>query len=94
MMTPEEKAAYAELDKAVEALMKVKQYNVCERDGQLDVPMMNVTWMVLVEQRGYDEDGDAYTGSVHVFKDGDMPWSTRFGLLRMETLRMEQEYNT
>lgn len=54
--------------------------------------MMNVTWMVLVEQRGFDGE-DNFTGSVHLFKDGDMPWSTRFGLLRIETLRTEEEYN-
>lgn len=93
-MEAEEKAAYAKLNDAIEDLMKIKDYNVFGRENAPDVPMMNVTWMVLVEQRGYDEGGEAFTGSVHLLKDGDMPWTTRFGLLRIETLRTEQEYNS
>jgi hypothetical protein len=91
-MDPAEREAYAELDAAIEKLMRIKEYNVCEREGLPPVPMMNVTWMVLLEQRGFDGE-DQFTGSVHLFKDGDMPWTTRFGLLRIETLRMEREYN-
>lgn len=91
-MEKAEREAYAELNGAIEKLMALKNYNVCEREGRPDIPMMNVTWMVLVEQRGFEGE-DSFTGSVHLLKDGDMPWTTRFGLLRVETLRMEREYN-
>ena len=68
-MEKAEREAYADLDAAIEKLMRIKGYNVHRRYDGSEVPMMNVTWMVLVEQRGFDgEDNFIDTGLLELAK--------------------------
>lgn len=90
--TPEEKAADDALHEAIEACLTIRGYKTTDTEDE-EVPMATVHWMVLVEQRGYDRNGEAFSGIIRLLQDGDMPWSTRFGLLHMETTRTEAEFN-
>lgn len=92
--TPEQKAADEALDAAVEACLEAYGYHRVEsepEDGGA-YPLTTVHWTVLVEQRGFDQDGDSRTGVAHLYRDGYMTEISRIGLLRAALIRAEREW--
>lgn len=83
--TPEQKAANNALTDAINACVEAYGF----RDGT----MVNTNYMVIVEQTGFDDDGDMSSGIVRLSKDGDMPWTSILGLLRCATLAAERAYS-
>jgi hypothetical protein len=84
--TPEQKAADDALTAAIDAAV--------EAYGYREDVMMNTSYIVLVEQRGWDDDADSLTGVVRLYKDGDMSWISILGLLRAASLAAERTYVT
>jgi hypothetical protein len=48
--------------------------------------------MVIVEQRGWREDGTSLSAFVQLYKDGDIGWSSILGILRAASIRAEKNY--
>ncbi len=93
--TPEQKAADNQLDAAIQACLEAYGYHRVEsepEDGGT-YPVATVNWIVLVEQSGFDQDGDSRTGVAHLYRDGYMPEISRIGLLRAALLRAEREWS-
>jgi hypothetical protein len=84
--TPEQKDADEALTAAVNAAV--------EAYGYREDSMMNTNYIVIVEQRGWDDDADSLTGVVRLYKDGDMSWVAILGLLRAASLAAERTYVT
>jgi hypothetical protein len=82
--TPEQKTADDALSEAINA--------VVEAYGYRQPDMANINYLVLIEQAGWDGDGDRRTGIVSLYKDGDLPWTTILGLMRAATLLAERNY--
>jgi hypothetical protein len=92
--TPEQKAADDALDTAIHTCLDAYGCLTVESDPEEGgtYPLATVNWIVLVEQRGFDQDGDSRTTLAHVYRDGDMPEIARIGLLRAALLRAEREW--
>jgi len=62
-----------------------------EAYGYAEPSMLNVQYIVLIQQQGFTDDGTGKTSTVHLYKDGRMDWVSIIGLLRIATLRLEDD---
>jgi len=82
--TEEQRKADEALSAAIERCIAAYEYS---QPGAI-----TTGYMVLVNQRIYQEDGRVDTGVVRMYQDGTMPWVEILGLLRASTLSVESEY--
>lgn len=86
MSTPEQREANEALNAAVDATLRAYGYTGKE--------LVTAGFVVLVDQRGWEEDGSSVSGVAYLFKDGDMPWTQAIGLVHAAQFRMEKDFMT
>lgn len=60
--------------------------------GMDDPNQITLNYIVLVEHRVFDDDGDQSTALSRIYKDNECPWMNILGMLRAATLRVESEW--
>jgi hypothetical protein len=79
-MTPEEKAALERLDTAIADVMKAH--------GWADGTMVTTSWVVLVHDTGFDDDGSKTSGYSRLYRNGEMDDHAVIGLLEVNKHRI------